>query len=353
MPTITSSRSTRRAKPIARTSASSCSCPRPRTCSTSCRPTGCSSHAVAELARWVDGLDADARAELSLPIESVQLLIPIGHPRKIFLLAGNYAKHVAEGGGAVVPRGGDVPLRLPEAADHHADPSRRPDRPPRDVPRPHRLGMRAGGGHRPSLPRRRRGRRRSTTSPATRSSTTSATGSSPSPTRSGRGSATRSSTGCMGKWHDTFCPVGPCVLSADAVADPQALAIQLTVNGEVKQDATTAEMIFPVAAIVVVPLAVRDPGAGRHHRDRDPLRGRGGLRHLPQAGGRRPGDDRRDRGPGEPGRVGMLSRRGPAGRDDRPRRSGVRPERSAPRPGIREVFMAQSSVRSRPSCRPR
>ena len=34
------------------------------------------------------------------------------------------------------------------------------------------------------------------------------------------------------------------------MADPQALAIQLTVNGEVKQDATTAEMIFPVAAIV-------------------------------------------------------------------------------------------------------
>ena len=72
-------------------------------------PDGCSSHAVAELARWVDGLDADARAELSLPIESVQLLVPIAHPRKIFLLAGNYAKHVAEGGGTVVPRGETFP----------------------------------------------------------------------------------------------------------------------------------------------------------------------------------------------------------------------------------------------------
>ena len=27
-----------------------------------------------------------------------------------------------------------------------------------------------------------------------------------------------------GKWHDTFCPVGPCILSADAVPDPQDLA---------------------------------------------------------------------------------------------------------------------------------
>src|SRR3954464_1147535 len=35
-------------------------------------PEGSSCHAVAELARWVDGLDADARAELSIPTESVQ-----------------------------------------------------------------------------------------------------------------------------------------------------------------------------------------------------------------------------------------------------------------------------------------
>ena len=30
-----------------------------------------------------------------------------------------------------------------------------------------------------------------------------------------------------GKWHDTFCPMGPCILSADVVPDPQALPIQL------------------------------------------------------------------------------------------------------------------------------
>ena len=53
-----------------------------------------------------------------------------------------------------------------------------------------------------------------------------------------------------GKWHDTFCPVGPCVVSADAVLDPQALSLRLTVNGEVKQNATTAQMVFPVAAVV-------------------------------------------------------------------------------------------------------
>jgi 2-keto-4-pentenoate hydratase/2-oxohepta-3-ene-1,7-dioic acid hydratase in catechol pathway len=53
-----------------------------------------------------------------------------------------------------------------------------------------------------------------------------------------------------GKWHDTFCPVGPCLLSTDAVPDPQALPIRLTVNGETKQDGSTGQMIFPVAAVI-------------------------------------------------------------------------------------------------------
>ncbi len=52
-----------------------------------------------------------------------------------------------------------------------------------------------------------------------------------------------------GKWHDTFCPIGPCVLTAHGV-DPQNLPLELKVNGEVKQDATTASMVFPVAAVV-------------------------------------------------------------------------------------------------------
>ncbi len=53
-----------------------------------------------------------------------------------------------------------------------------------------------------------------------------------------------------GKWHDTFCPMGPCVLPADELADPQTLKLTLRVNGDVKQDSSTSEMVFPVAAIV-------------------------------------------------------------------------------------------------------
>jgi len=44
--------------------------------------------------------------------------------------------------------------------------------------------------------------------------------------------------------------MGPCVLSADVVPNPQALALKLSVNGQLMQNATTAEMVFPVPAIV-------------------------------------------------------------------------------------------------------
>ena len=44
--------------------------------------------------------------------------------------------------------------------------------------------------------------------------------------------------------------MGPCILSAGVVPDPQALPIKLLVNGQVKQDASTAEMVFPVSAVV-------------------------------------------------------------------------------------------------------
>ena len=53
-----------------------------------------------------------------------------------------------------------------------------------------------------------------------------------------------------GKSFDTFCPVGPEVVPASEIADPQALRIRCLVNDEVMQDATTADMIFSVAEIV-------------------------------------------------------------------------------------------------------
>jgi len=49
---------------------------------------------------------------------------------------------------------------------------------------------------------------------------------------------------------DTFCPVGPVVVGADEIADPQALRLWTSVNGEVMQDASTSDMIFGVAELL-------------------------------------------------------------------------------------------------------
>lgn len=53
-----------------------------------------------------------------------------------------------------------------------------------------------------------------------------------------------------GKSLDTFCPMGPWIVTKDEVPDPQRLRVTLRVNGVTKQDASTADMIFPVAEIV-------------------------------------------------------------------------------------------------------
>jgi 2-keto-4-pentenoate hydratase/2-oxohepta-3-ene-1,7-dioic acid hydratase in catechol pathway len=53
-----------------------------------------------------------------------------------------------------------------------------------------------------------------------------------------------------GKSLDTFCPVGPLVVTADEYGDPQDKALQCRVDGEVKQDSNTKEMIFGVAEIL-------------------------------------------------------------------------------------------------------
>lgn len=49
---------------------------------------------------------------------------------------------------------------------------------------------------------------------------------------------------------DTFCPMGPWLVSADEIPDPQALTIRCIVNGEVMQDANTSDMVFGVAELV-------------------------------------------------------------------------------------------------------
>ncbi|MFN7210523.1 MAG: fumarylacetoacetate hydrolase family protein [Aggregatilineales bacterium] len=52
------------------------------------------------------------------------------------------------------------------------------------------------------------------------------------------------------KGMDTFCPLGPWLVSADEVPDPQNLSIRCTVNGEVRQNSHTSQMIFSVKTLI-------------------------------------------------------------------------------------------------------
>eukprot|EP01060_Flectonema_neradi_P010832 TRINITY_DN1791_c1_g1_i4.p1 TRINITY_DN1791_c1_g1~~TRINITY_DN1791_c1_g1_i4.p1 ORF type:complete len:305 (+),score=96.09 TRINITY_DN1791_c1_g1_i4:67-915(+) len=53
-----------------------------------------------------------------------------------------------------------------------------------------------------------------------------------------------------GKSFDTFSPIGPVLVTTDEIKDPQALQIITRVNGEVRQNSNTSDMIFPVREII-------------------------------------------------------------------------------------------------------
>jgi 2-keto-4-pentenoate hydratase/2-oxohepta-3-ene-1,7-dioic acid hydratase in catechol pathway len=60
----------------------------------------------------------------------------------------------------------------------------------------------------------------------------------------------RGGTTTKGKSADTFAPIGPWLVTADEVPDPQKLEVWTTVNGEPRQRGTTANMIFTVRELV-------------------------------------------------------------------------------------------------------
>ncbi len=54
----------------------------------------------------------------------------------------------------------------------------------------------------------------------------------------------------MGKTFDTFGPMGPWIVTADAVADPHNLDVRMTINGEVLQNSNTRELIFKIPRLI-------------------------------------------------------------------------------------------------------
>jgi len=66
----------------------------------------------------------------------------------------------------------------------------------------------------------------------------------------------------LGKSFDTFCPMGPCIVTKDEIDDLMAVRIQSTVNGELRQDSLISDQIFPppVAIEWLSSIITLDPG---------------------------------------------------------------------------------------------
>ena len=212
-------------------------------------PDGAASQDAAQLAKWVADHGPLLPDAVKLATHAVELLVPIPRPPKLLLLAGNYAKHIEEGGGVAAQRAETFPyvfMKPPTTTlTDPGKPMRIPSVSPDHIDWEMELGVIIG---------RRAKRVKEADALKYVAGYTVVNDISdrefhPNPQRK-----LREKDGFFdwlhGKWHDSFCPMGPCVVSAEAIPDPQKLDMKLTVNGKVRQDSSTANQIFPVAAVI-------------------------------------------------------------------------------------------------------
>ena len=177
-----------------------------------------------------------AGRKLAYPIKRVRLLAPIAAPaRNVFCLGRNYADHAAERGAAVpehpvyftkpdtaVVGPGDEVLHHPvtKELDYEVELAVVIGTGGRDIARADALGHVFGYTIVNDV--------------------------------TARDLQKRHNQWFRGKSLDTFCPMGPVLVTADEIPDPQALAIAMRVNGQVRQQSHTSKMIFPVAQCIEV-----------------------------------------------------------------------------------------------------
>ncbi len=211
-------------------------------------PHGTHAAAAAKVAAWA-AQNRSALAAVSTSTSSVQLHMPIPRPNKLFLLAGNYAEHIREGGGIAAERAETFPyvfmkppsttlidpgatVKIPQvspgAIDWELELAVVIGQRCKHVKEADALKVVAGYAVINDISDRKF---------------------KPNPERKPR-DRDKFFDWLHGKWHDSFCPMGPCIASADTIRDPQTMKMNLKLNGQIRQDASTSMMIFPVAAII-------------------------------------------------------------------------------------------------------
>ena len=216
-------------------------------------PAGRGLAGVRKLSAWLEGRPKSP--------SSYELLVPIPKPNKILLLAGNYAEHIVEQSGVAAERAETfpyvflkpgsttlnhpgkpvaIPRVSPNAIDWELELAVVIGKKCKDVSEADALNYVAGYTIINDITNRKFR---------------------PNP---GRKKRERDAffDWLHGKWFDGFCPCGPCIASVDAIPDPQALPMKLTLNGRTRQDASTSMMIFPVAAVIefISSMTTLEPG---------------------------------------------------------------------------------------------
>jgi 2-keto-4-pentenoate hydratase/2-oxohepta-3-ene-1,7-dioic acid hydratase in catechol pathway len=174
------------------------------------------------------------RAGVVLPQRGVRLCAPVPHPGKIVAVAGNYPAHARELGAQALPQepalflkassavvGPGEEIVIPRAAqqvDYEGELAVVIGRRARNLPLDQALSC--VGGY------------------------TAANDVSARDYQNVRGQS------FIGKSCDSFAPLGPVLVTADEIPDPQDLAIRTLVSGSLRQDARTKEMIFSVAELI-------------------------------------------------------------------------------------------------------
>lgn len=212
-------------------------------------PGGKQSAGAAKVHEWLSRTAEATPASLKLATDKVELLLPVPRPPKLLLLAGNYASHIQEGGGVAPERAATFPyVFIKPPSTTLVDPGKPimvPRSSPANVDWELELGVVIGKRGKHIAEKDALGY----VAGYTVINDISDRKFRPNPERKERGND-KFFDWLHGKWHDSFCPCGPCITSADAISDPQKLGMKLSVNGDVKQDASTGQQIFPVAAVI-------------------------------------------------------------------------------------------------------
>ena len=181
--------------------------------------------------------------------EQVRILPPIARPSKLLLLAGNYVEHILEQGDLAAERANTFPyvfMKPPTTTlvGHNAEVCI-PAISPHKIDYELELGVIIG----------RKGRNIPVASALdyvagyTVINDISDRGFRPNPIRQER-PRDKFFDWLHGKWHEGSCPCGPCLTTVEAIANPQNLRMKLSIDGRIRQDASTSMQVFSVAEVI-------------------------------------------------------------------------------------------------------